>query len=422
MKNLNKYLFSLILALLLLPGIQTIFSFVKEKPLNGVHIEQVFPIFTFQDWFSLDYQPKLNKYFVQNFGFRPFFTRLYNQIDFSVFKKANGYGVIVGKNDYLFESWFIKEYYGRINYDERIISNKVNRLSWIKENLEQFNTSLLMIIAPGKSYIYPEYIPSWMKSEKKASYYEGYAQEFENSNIPFIDLNKLFIEMKDTVKYPLFPKTGTHWSFYGVGLIMDSIVKKVEQIQDIKMNHLNVSNYKLVSPNDDLEKIMNLFTTIAKDSIAYPIITINEEPNTNKPNVIIIGDSFYWWLAELNFANVFGDFQFWYYYKSVFNKVNTKCEKVEEIDILSRVALADIVIILQSTASLGDLGWGFIDELSNSVENNYDSYETMKIRQTIENIKSNPDWLNMIKEKAIKRNIPLDSMLYLDAKYLSDKE
>ena len=421
MKKLNKYLFSIILALLLLPGIQTIFRFVKEKPLEGISVEQQFPNFTFQDWFSLDYQPKLNKYFVHHFGFRPFLTRLYNQIDFMVFKKANGHGVVVGKNDYLFEKWFIDEYLGSIPPNKSKISNNLQKLTEIREYLKNYNTELLVLMAPGKPYIYPEYIPTYLQKEKKTSIYETYSHKFHESKIPFIDLNKWFVELKDTVPYPLFPKTGTHWSYFGVGLAIDSIISKVEKACDTKMDHIHISDYKLVSPDNDLERIMNLFTTIPNDSIAYPVVKINRELNITKPKVIIIGDSYFWVLEKLKFTHVFGGVHFWYYFKTVFPDINGYHEKVEEIDVFSRIASSDIVILLQSTSSLDDLGWGFIDKLSDSIENNPPSYETIKIKQIIEKIQSNPKWLNLINDKAIKRNISLDSMLYLDAKYLYDK-
>lgn len=422
MKKLYILLFSITLVLLLLPGIQTIFPFVKEKPLNGVLIEQEFPRFSFHDWFSSKYQPQLNTYFVQHFGFRPFLTRLYNQIDFILFKKATAFQVVVGKNDYLFEKWFIDEYYGSKYFDIGKIDLNINRLSKLRNELKECKTELLVLLVPGKSYIYPEHIPSYLQKEKKVSIYETYSREFQLSDIPYIDLNNWFMRMKDTVPFPLFPKTGTHWSGYGSGLIMDSIIKKVEQICDIEMDHFFIDEYKLVSPDNDLEKLMNLFTSISNDSIVYPIIKIREGISTRKPNIIVIGDSFFWTLGRLHFSRVFRDFQFWYYYKTVFNGNDESLEKVEEIDIFSRIALADIVIIMQTTTALDDLGWGCIDGLDNALETANVSYEDLKIQQIIEEIKFSPEWLNQVNDKAIEKNISLDSMLYLDAKYLYDIE
>lgn len=48
-------------------------------------------------------------------------------------------------------------------------------------------------------------------------------------------------------------------------------------------------------------------------------------------------------------------------------------------------------------------------------------YET-KIQDKIKDIQANEEWLNVIKDKAVRNNIPLDSMIYLDAKWVVDQE
>jgi len=50
---------------------------------------------------------------------------------------------------------------------------------------------------------------------------------------------------------------------------------------------------------------------------------------------------------------------------------------------------------------------------------NGDYYEEL-INEKIKTIKEDDKWLKSIKEKAIKKSIPLDSMLYLDAKWMID--
>lgn len=45
-----------------------------------------------------------------------------------------------------------------------------------------------------------------------------------------------------------------------------------------------------------------------------------------------------------------------------------------------------------------------------------------KIEKYIFAIKNSPEWLNEVKKKSIKRNIPLDSMILLDAGWMVDNE
>ncbi|MBK8151664.1 MAG: hypothetical protein IPK61_00420 [Saprospiraceae bacterium] len=43
-----------------------------------------------------------------------------------------------------------------------------------------------------------------------------------------------------------------------------------------------------------------------------------------------------------------------------------------------------------------------------------------KIRSMMHTIRSDEKWLSHVREKAIERGIPLDSMIYLDAEYMID--
>ncbi len=45
-----------------------------------------------------------------------------------------------------------------------------------------------------------------------------------------------------------------------------------------------------------------------------------------------------------------------------------------------------------------------------------------KIEEYVRSIKSTPEWLEKVKQKAIQKNIPLDSMILLDAIYMTDSE
>lgn len=51
-----------------------------------------------------------------------------------------------------------------------------------------------------------------------------------------------------------------------------------------------------------------------------------------------------------------------------------------------------------------------------------DSLRQSKIHSYIQSIKNSPDWLESVRQKAIKKNISLDSMILLDAQYMVDTE
>ncbi len=70
-----------------------------------------------------------------------------------------------------------------------------------------------MILAFGKDSFFEEYISEkYSQDERNTTNYEVYLDEMLRNEIHCLDLNRWFIEIKDTSKYLLFPKTGAHWS------------------------------------------------------------------------------------------------------------------------------------------------------------------------------------------------------------------
>ena len=114
MKNAVKHiLFFIPLCLLLFTIWQQHYNYFHIKPLNGSFAKKESPVFSWDTWFSGTYQHDKEADKNENFGFRNFFVRLNHQIDFSIFGQARASGVIVGKENYLYEQGYIDAYYGK---------------------------------------------------------------------------------------------------------------------------------------------------------------------------------------------------------------------------------------------------------------------------------------------------------------------
>ena len=95
--KITRNLFAVIFVLLFIPILQMQFSVVNVKPLNGAIKSVERPNINFSSWFSEDFQSQAEKYLNQIFGFRNWFVRLNNQVNYSLFNIAQAKGVIVGK-------------------------------------------------------------------------------------------------------------------------------------------------------------------------------------------------------------------------------------------------------------------------------------------------------------------------------------
>src|SRR5690606_16381177 len=96
-------------------------------------------------------------YINDEIGFKPWFVKIKNQIEYSLFDKVNASNVIVGKNDVLFQDFYISALLGHDFLGEETIKTKVSKLKYVQDELAKNNVQFLFVIAPGKASFYPEY-------------------------------------------------------------------------------------------------------------------------------------------------------------------------------------------------------------------------------------------------------------------------
>lgn len=424
--SLRGTLFVLILALLILPFLQSQLNVVKMKPLKGAISQPEKEAFSFANWFSGEYQEKEETYLNETFGFRSWFIRINNQIAFSFFDKAKARGVIIGKENYLFEENYIKAYYGTDFIGKDSITNRMQRLKYLQDTLAKLDKSLVIVFAAGKGSFYPEYIPDEYKKEKGITNYEVHVELAEKLNLNYIDFNDYFVKNKYTSLYPLYPQFGIHWSYYGACLAADSIVKYIEKLRNIDMPNLYWDEIEVKNAHRidvDIAAGMNLLFNPRTFKMAYPIVKFESDTSKIKPSVIVIADSYYWEMYSFGISNLFNKSHFWYYNKEVYPETFDGPLNVDQLNLSNQIEQNDVIIILATEANLSAFGWEFIE---NAFEN-YRSKEfdvkkraefQEKLAKLMKDIKADKKWMKIIEEKAAQKNISVDSMLVLDASWI----
>lgn len=416
-------LFCIILGLLLIPLIQNKFEFVKLTPLKGAIVQPEKKYINAKDWFSGDYQLQEEKYLNETFGFRNLFIRINNQIAFSLFNKAKANGVIIGKNNYLFEENYIKAYYGTDFIGVDSITHRIERLKFIQDTLSKLNKTLIVVFAAGKGSFYPEYFPKKYVKEKGKTNYEYHVKLAKEFGLNYIDFNRYFIENKNKSKYPLYPQYGIHWSNYGACIAADSMIKYIEKVRDIDMPDLYWNEVETADAREsdyDIADGMNLNFKLKSFKMAYPVIQIQSDSGKIKPSAIVIADSYYWLMFGNTFSRALSDNQFWFYNKQVYPEYYKNGLETSQVNLKDEIQKHDIFIILATEASLPELGWGFIEntyDLFKGIKKkpSFDAEFHRKVIKTINYIKTDKKWLEDIKKKAILNKVSVDSMITLDA-------
>jgi hypothetical protein len=362
----KRTLLGIIFAMLFLPLLQARLKFFEEKPLIGALAEPEYRRFSWKDWFSSTYQKKKEKYVNACFGFRNSCVRLNNQVDFWLYRQANANGVLIGKENYLYERAYIDAYNGADYVGLDSIENTANRLAYLTHQFNRRNKQLIIVFAAGKGSYYPEFFPDnfRLKKQNKRTNYFSLRKRLKAKNVPLIDFNAWFLQQKKTSNYPLFPKLGIHWSHYGMTLVADSLIKAIEQFQQFDLGNLQTSGLTQSTTaqfeDKDIGDGMNLLVDLQGLKMAYPVFQF-EQMKTNKPNVLVVSDSYFWGMYNAGISTVFDQTHFWYYNKQVYPEFQTKELFTYQVNFEQAIKANDVFIIMATEANLKAIGWGFLE-------------------------------------------------------------
>lgn len=425
-KYLKNILFAVFVLALFFPIIVKSLNLFDETPLGGVSIATEKPILTDSTWFNGSFQTQKELYINENIGLHNTLIRLNNQISFSFFNKTESDKIIIGKDNFLFENNYIdattgKDYIG----DENIIKFET-KTQQVMQILADMSIDFLFVFTPGKATYFKEKVPDkyFIKGNNPKTNYSELIKVCEAQNINYIDFNSWFLEMKDTSPYPLFPKAGIHWSYYGMYLCADSLINKIEKdiakdIPELVLTDIEVSAEQR-DPEYDLGNMMNLLYPIETYELAYPNFSYQQE-NKYRPKVLVIGDSFYWNMYYSGIpANIFNSLDFLYYNKQYYNDGSNiaKCD-INTMDYIKFISEFEYIIVMQTDGGLNNFGLGFFDKLIAT----YDRGAIPDgIRKYMDQILNDPEWKKHIEAKAIERGLSFDDMLFLDAQYMYENE
>ncbi len=368
--KIKKGLFVGVVFLMFIPLILDLTELIKIKPLEGAYSIPSNPEFTISEWFEGEYQVKKEDYIGKSLYLKPVFVRFYNQYHYSFFNEAKANSVVIGKSSYLYENNYIKAHLGRDFIGHKEIETKVSKLQMLVDTLKTKEVEIIVVFAPGKASFYPEYIPEkFNPNHKTVTNYEVYNESLLKSKIHYLDFNAWFIRGKATSEYPLFPKTGIHWSKYGELLAADSIIHYINSISQYKkspelvIGEIERSN-RMRDTDDDIEKGMNLLLNIPDLEMGYPDYSFVPQKIKNEPRVLTIADSYFWGMFNWGLTQkAFDNGQFWYYNEAIYPDSYEKPIKVSEVNIIEEVEKNDVVILMSTDANLYKFAFGFIDQL-----------------------------------------------------------
>lgn len=434
----KKIIFTALILLMFTPMLQQVTGYFYELELQGAYVKPEMPVFSFEKINSLEFQQKTEEYQNFNFGFRGFLIRLRNSINYLLFKDIAVTDQIEGKKGFIYSIGSIERnitgnaYNGKEKNDSTI-----KQLKSIVDVLQKKNVNVVLVLAPSKESIIPENLPwQYANTKKIKSDYDDFLVLLNKYKIPFIDFNSYFKSIKPECRYPLFTKTGFHWSVYGASLAHDSLVAYVqEQVSYPIPKYINAGiefSDTARWSDADFEPQMNLFFSLQDEKYAYPKLVLDSTSLKNKkPKVIVMGDSFFYTIKNLNkLQYIFSDdSKYLYYFKKSFPLSDAAGSNMSDIDIISEIESAEIIVLVASLGTLGEFPYGFsdyylshqskgciLDCINGSIKNMPARYQ-FTLTQALENNISPVSFVNQ-QSKTIYRNIQKIQLKAFNGKYV----
>jgi SGNH hydrolase-like domain, acetyltransferase AlgX len=341
---------------------QTLHIFHVE-PLKGIFPQPVDISLTFANWISGKYSVTKEKYVNDVFAMRPLAIKLFGQLKFSLFDESSNANVYIGKKHYLYAGEYINAYYGSDYKGEDEIRKDVAQLKDVQDSLQKHGVYLFVVFAPGKGSYYPEYLPYYdLKRKPGPTNYATYTRYCKADSVNYLDFQAWFKAMKDTTKYPLYIRTGIHWSYYGDFMAFDSIVHYLKYQAHFDMPTVQIDSIQLSRMprfrDYDIGDALNILAPIQEEDLAYPFFSVRDSAKI-KPTFLAIADSYYYQMYYNMSPLVFNSPDFWYYGNDLQN-LNAPVRHKQEINVKDLALHHQIICLMNTDGTLTSFGCWFI--------------------------------------------------------------
>ena len=420
MQKLFKHIiFLVVLIALSLPMIQRFFSVFEEGELNGDFVLSDCPEYTTDNWLNGTFQAGFDRFVEDHIGFRNFFVRLHNQIDFSLYDRINAEGLVKGKNNILYEYDYIRAYTGKDFIGEATITRTLNKLKFIQEHFKnEFNIDVLLVFEPSKARVQPDDIPErYLEDGITISNYEFFKQKADELGITNLDLNDYLVQVSDTSRYPVYPPYGIHWSEHTMRFVTDTLIRFIESVGNIDMPDFSVETRFVkdsISASDyDAGMTSNLLFTLGQEPLPYPFFSFKADASKTRPMVLAVADSYYWNIYNTRLPkNLFSNEAFWYFNAKVYPEFYYEETWTDDLDLKTEVEKQDVILIGITERFLYKFGWGFVEQLYDAYGPKYSGGIVEKYESKIRNYSA---WFDQLQKTAEETGQNLEELIRLNA-------
>jgi hypothetical protein len=427
-KVIKRCLLFLLLLLLFFPLVQNSLRLFEQQPLKG-DFEAARDIeFSGEYWFSGVFQENKEKYLNENFGLRNTFVRLNNEVKFDLYKKTSNIETVVGKENELFAKAYIDSYTGKNFVGDSLLAKKAETIREIQALLKKQGKIFLPVLAPNKARCRKQLLPDGTAIVSPSNY-EVLVKLFKQEGVSFLDFNDYFLKNAATSRYPLFSKYGVHWSSYGHALAADSLVKYISWDLGEKMPAPDWSDSFYLS--DSLRELdydagegMNLLRTLPSQPLAYAKYRFRDT-SLPRPPVMVVGDSYNFGLELTGiYDTVFSKYMFLYYFNEL-RPIREDRDAFLKLNFSEELNSRRVFLLVTTEHNLINYGWGFLEKTLKVLKGVNEPLidETEKqILLMMSQIRKTAKWYGDVVNGALLKKVDIDTELRAAARYAVNKK
>lgn len=219
---------------------------------------------------------------------------------------ALGHGsrsVLLGRNNTLFHRNDVINVIGRgvLSQATRGTSASVNVIAGFRDQLNARGVPLLVVIVPGKSNVYPEWLSTRYNNRNGPPVnvdFASWKSQLRDRQVSLLDLTPVFWEKKRTATGPLFAPYDTHWSPEGVALGAATIAERVATMLGLPVHEGSLATATRYEPRD-----LVLLLGLDDDSPVFPLRRMDLSVSTASSDdadapILLFGDSMTGYYAD----------------------------------------------------------------------------------------------------------------------------
>lgn len=372
MKRIPFWLSLAFVLLLLVPLLRRPLHLFPRLRLYGVEAAAEAPVLTARTWFDGTFQKRAEQRFDAWDPLRAYLVRTRNQIDYALFGTVHRSSVVVGKDNVLFEKCYIDSYNEPDSARDEDLDTLADRLVRLQALLQDRRIGFLVVIAPSKVTVYPEKVPDGQLvslTHRPPCVYDRLRPLLDRRGVHCLDARALFLSRRADAPCPLFPRGGTHWSYYGAGLVLQQIVELLgrqtgRDYPSLRLVRIDPT-HEAYREENDLGDLLNLWTRQRMMGIQYrPTFERVADGQAVAGRWLFVGDSFVHTLTALaDRCGIVQQADSFYYFKRRFSypgEAESKLD-VERLDLKQEILARDAVILELNESLLPDIGFGFVD-------------------------------------------------------------